>query len=68
MTEELDAQRKMKTTGEIPPHMTMEDLADMIADQHNSASVRRLIRALEKRATAGEPQDRLEASVRHRHS
>ena len=50
----------MKTTGTIPP---MESLADLIADQHNSASVLRLIRAFEKRVTAGERQDRPEACV-----
>ncbi len=60
LTEELDAQRKMKTTGAIPPQMTMEDLADLIADQHAVPTVRRLIAALEQRVAADERQHHVE--------
>ena len=66
LTEQLDAQRKMKTTGAIPPHMTMEDLADLIANQRNAATVRRLIAALERRVVADERQDRLASRERSR--
>ena len=66
LTEQLDAQRKMKTTGAIPSHMTMEDLADLIANQRNAATVRRLIAALERRVVADERQDRLASRERSR--
>jgi hypothetical protein len=66
LTVQLDAQRKLKTTGAIPPNMPMEELADMIADQHSVATVRRLIRALEARVEADERQDRIEAGRKGR--
>jgi hypothetical protein len=66
LTEELDAQRKMKTTGAIPPHMTMEDLANVIVDQHNPSTVRRLIKALETRVAADEHQDGLDPAASSR--
>ena len=36
---------------------------NLIADQHNPAAVRRLVKALEARAVADERQDRLEAEA-----
>jgi hypothetical protein len=66
LTEQLDALCKMKTTGAIPTTMTIEDLADAIADQHGAKTVQRLIRALEKRVASDQPQNLIEDACKGR--
>jgi hypothetical protein len=64
LTEELDAVRKLKTSGAMPPGMSAEAFAEVIADQMATATLKRFISALTKCLHNAERQDNIEAKRR----
>jgi hypothetical protein len=64
LTEELDAARKLKTSGVMPPGMSADDFAQLIADRMATVTLRRFIAALNKCLQNAERQDTIEAKRR----
>jgi hypothetical protein len=66
LTEELDAARKLKTAGTMPPGMRAEDFASMLAERMAQKTRRRFFEAFRKAMENEERQDRIEASRKAR--
>jgi hypothetical protein len=64
LTEELDATRKIKTTGAMPPGMSAEDFAGLLVEQMAPATRRRFLAAVQKAVENEARQDRLEEGAK----